>query len=583
MNLLGGDGLMVKTTILAVLLFQVPLRVNVLDHGAKPDENTDSTAAIERAYRVLKNQVDQSREGEGILYIPSAPKSYLVTRPIVIEDPGIRIQGDGDGSRLLNVGSGPIFSIGLRTKENTGRRVASLDPRYFPTQSPPAFGGNGIRLNGDSSIVFYGTPFDLGAPTDQGGFSRYQGQKSLTIELLFENHETTWRQFGIFSLGGYHSRVVFRLGTSGNANQLDFQYTDSTETLRGVSFKIHPGRNLIRMRLDLEKGKFDSWVDGVLTESDVPKSDGLAKNHFEPFLIGCDNNTSDGRVPMQSPGRRMPDISIYGLRLSDRLVQEDPLSVGLDAKCIAQLFGRDNSSSRLVSAFSGANQYRVFYGQFVQVDQSALLGGLRKTTISDLQLVNGTPASPVIQALACLDLNFKRLRVSGGSQGISIVPGVATYYVSIDDCRIQAKDYCIAASWALIRANNIDFTHVGRGAILTQACDVRLRRASVAFASPFTDTIVSTYGGMYGGRHRYEMIDIDMEGDSCRVTPFYMEKSNNLRSSLRLDDIYLGSSSKDRPLVISKGRPGQDNYFIEIGDIDDTAGKPSTQIQERLP
>lgn len=200
-----------------------------------------------------------------------------------------------------------------------------------------------------------------------------------------------------------------------------------------------------------------------------------------------------------------------------------------------------------------------------------------------MQLSVGNPVAPVIQTIGTLKSTYRRLNISGGTHGLSIYPSTASYPTNLEECEVSAVDYNIAASWAVIRAKNIEFFSVGKGAFLAQASDVAVRQAFVAFTSPFTDTLYAGFRGQYGGRHLLQDWVIDMEGESCRLAPFYIEKSDNVRSGLKLDYIYLGSAAKDHPLVISKKSAGQGEYYIETSHIDETNGKPTEQIQERLP
>lgn len=556
--------------------------ISVLDHGAKPDGSTDSTVAIKRALNEVRLRSNPSQKISSTLYFPGSSQSYVTTEPIVIQDPYIRIKGDTGSTRILNKGFGPTFIVGLRSSENTGKRVATLDPRYCP--NPPVGYerlGKGRRLLGDSSIGFWGSSYDLGRIVN-GGYTRWQGTTRLTFELGLDFNQQPHRQFGIFSVGGIYTPKVFYLGTSGQRGLLDFHYT-TKEGEVARSFAVDPaGFNLISIKLDLFAGTCDFWVNGTSTRVSVPICEtGLIRNDYDPFLVGCDFNTSDGRQPFQAPGRQMPDFTIYGMRITDKIVPGDPYSQSLTSDCIAQLY--DEVKDRLVVCFSGVNQFRKFYGYHVQVDQSSLLGGMINNVFEDLNLVVGNPVCPVIQTVGTLQTTYRRVKVSGGSHGISIYPSLASYNNNLEDCQVQAIDYGIAASWAVVRARNIEFQHVGFGAVLSQASDVVLKQAFVAFTSPHTELIYAGFGGQYGGRHWLEDVIIDMEGAVCKLSPFYIEKSANLTSGIRLDHIYLGSSAKDRPVVVSKRSDTLGDYYVELNHIDSAGGKPSMQIEERLP
>lgn len=571
-------------TIILLAVTCTDLRLNVQDFGAKGDEVTDCTVAFQRAYIAARNLTDIDRKIQATVYIPSAKKAYLIQRPIVVEDSFVRFQGDGMGSRVLNTGFGPAFLIGLRTAERTSTRVAALDPRYYPSRTIVGLSGQGVRLNKDSSIGFYGTPFDLGPRKQDGGFTRWQGNKQLTVELIFESKEQTWRQHGILSLGGLNTPPTIYLGKGGVENQFDFAYTDLEGRTVRFDFKGIPGINRFVIQLNLEGGTGTIFHNDEKKEIVIPQSAGLAGNDRSTFLIGADGNTSDGRISLASPGRTMPDFVLYGLKISDR-IRYPSHSIpsyadigGFDGSCVAQLYG--STTGRLVSAFSGTNQYRIFYGYHVQVDQMSLLGGQQGNTLEDFQVVNANSTSATIQTFGLLDFKMRGMWISGGSQGLSTFPATATYFINLEDCDIQAPDYSIVTSWAIVRARDIRFRNVGRGAISAEASDFRLNQSVVTFTSPYTDTIYSGLGGLYGGRHRITDLLIDMEGPSCRLAPFYIEQSPGIRSSLYLEDIYLGTAAVGKPLVIKKTIPGPDPLVIGIEDVD---GQYQSMVQERLP
>lgn len=576
------------------------LQVSITDHGAKADEKTNCTPAFNRAYAALKAKMVNGRDLEGTIYVPSAQLSYLVNDPVIIQDNNIKIKGDGKGSRILNTGFGPTFIYGIRTTEKTVTRQAALDPRYTPTKTGKLnLGGNGRRLCGDSSIAFHASPFDLGPMNPDGGFSRWAGVKILTIDLAIERHETAWRQHGILALGGMHSPVVFSLGTGGNPNQYDFLFTDEDGVRGSASFFGVAGLNKISLQVNLEDKSIQAWVNGVKKPCalNFKGTKGFKKNDFDLFLIGCDNNTSDGRIPLGSINIKMPDFSIYALTISDRLKYanldtqskldgspvDDNSQFGFDGQCVAQLYGNDTvSSSRLVSAFTGKNRYRIFYGYAMQVDQLSLLGGQSGNTLEDLQLSTLVPISPIVHSLGVLDLTVNRVSFAGGSQNLSAIPSMASYYTRINSSDFSSTDYAIVGSWSIIRARDIRFRHVGRGALLLQASDVRLSDSFVAFTSPYTETFASMYAGLYGGKYSYEDLDIDMEGPAMLVAPFYIEQSPNISTLLDLNRNYLGTSALAKPIVVSKKAIDGDRwpYKINLKDVDSIAGTPSMDIQE---
>lgn len=595
------------TTILAtVFIVFSDLQVNIIDYGAKADEITDCTPAFNKAYAALKVQLlaneNSDRRLEGTIRVPSAPKSYLIGSPIIIQDNYIKIKGDGYGSRLYNTGFGPTFIFGIRTQEKTATRQVVLDPRYTPPRAGKlTIGGNGRRLCGDSSIVFHGSPFDLGPIGADKGYTRWKGVKVLVIDLAIENNETEWRQHGILSLGGYNSPTIFSLGRGGVRNQYDFKFTDEAGIVSQGSFIGVEGLNKISLQLDLETKSFKSWVNGRETPFNINYNgtSGLGYNSFDPFLIGCDPNTADGRVPVGSSRRKMPDFTLWGLSISDKLkYSNDPIQTqlngsiisdsyqyGLNADCIGMLYGDDKvASSRLVSGFSG-KKYRIIYGYALQTDQLSLLGGQKGNTLEDLQLATLVPVTPVVHTLGVLDFTCNRVLFKGGTQNLSAIPSTASYYTRLNSCDFDAVDYSIVGSWSIIRAKDTRFRQVGRGALLTQASDVRFDGGFVAFTSPYTDTIASMFGGLYGGKYRFSDFDIDMEGPVCNIAPFYVEQSPNLNTLFDLTRLYLGTGAKDRPIVVSKKAIGGNAwpYKINLEDIDTIAGTPSTSIQERLP
>lgn len=589
---------------LMVLCLSGDLQVNITDYGAKGDEKTNSSPAFYKAYAALKNKMlAKDRDLEGTIFVPSAQLSYIINDPIIIQDNNIKIKGEGKGSRLLNTGFGPSFILGIRSTEKTSTRLAALDPRYTPPKKL-AIGGNARRLCGDSSLAFHGGSFDLGPMNPDGSFSRWEGVKLLTVDLAIEDHEAEWRQHGIFTLGGYNSTLVFSLNKGGVPNQYDFRFTDKSGNLGSFSFIGEPKFNRVSFQLNLETKSLDVWVNRLKQpiKLNYSGSGGLKKNDFDPFLVGCDQNVSDGRVPLANLVK-MPDITIHALTLGtnykyadnpvlskmDGTPADDPYEFGLDNQCVAQLYGADATpSNRLVSAFSGKNRYRIFYGYALQTDQLSLLGGQSGNSFENIQIVHLNPVSPIIHTLGVLDLDIRGVSFKGGSQNLSAIPATASYYTRINSSDFNSTDYSIVGSWSIIRANDVRFRHVGRGAILTQASDIRFNDSFVAFTSPYTDTIASMFGGLYGGKYSFTDLDIDMEGAVCNIAPFYVEQSPTISTLLDLKRIYLGTSARGIPIVVSKKAIGGDAwpYKINLIDVDTIAGQPSVDIQEaatRLP
>jgi hypothetical protein len=600
------------------------LAVDVRDFGAKPDgllaSAPTNSAAFKAAITAIDARLDHSRPTRGVVRVPGGLKPYLIDRPIVIDRPDIWIVGDGPQSVVQCAGVGPTVLVGVRESEPAkGGGVVQLPATARPSRQGKldgTWGGYGVRTGGDSTVAFAGTPFDLG-PVDPalGGMSAWS-VSTLVIDLAIERNADggAWpggKVDGILMLGGYNNRPTLAVQKGGGPDTLDVILTDSSGRRGAVSVAVGPDPvKRVSVQIDLKARAVAAWTDRVQVAARVegdafgPNGSGvLLANQRDAMILGATTADCDGRPPVGAPGLRLPDWTFWGLSLSGtpkyRADGVGKAQVSLDGRVAndAYLYGYGDGwhpaacllgsgdtkrSTRLVEAYSGTNSARRFYGVQLQVGQCRVLGGMARNGLRDLNLVGpGATAGPTVQLFSLLDFRAERCRVSGGTQAIGTLHGMATYPVSIDDCDLSATDSPIFGVWSSIDATRCRFSGVGRSAVRVWASNLTLSDARLVFGQPNTDSIVASYAGLYGGRTSIARLEVDFEGEVCRVAPFVVERNLGLTTSFSAEDVYLGSAARGRPIVrTSSMGNGSRPFWLDLKRIDDGGSNPSAQVQD---
>lgn len=614
-------------SLLASVAVADDLSVDVRDFGAKADglnsSSVANTAAFRAAILALDAKLDHSTPTRGVVRVPGGAKPYLIDKPILVDRSDIWIVGDGPQSKIWNTGTGPALLVGVReTEPAPGGGVVQLPATARPSRQGKldgSFGGYGVRTGGNSTVAFVGTPFDLGPPDPVVGGMSAWAVSTLVIDLAIERNDDggAWpagRVDGILLLGGYQALPTLAVQKGGGANTIDVILHDSLGQRGTMSVVVGPNPvKKVSLQVDLKAKSVAAWVDRVQVavkpagDAFGPNGSGVLRaNQRDAMILGVTTSDCDGRPPISNPGQRLCDWTFWGLSLSaypkyrvgavgspqlaasDGRVVNDGFAYGYNdgARCVACILQDQPAtpSARYVEAFTGANGTRRFYGLQLQVAQSAVLGGQSRNGIRDLNLIGPGPlAGPTVQLYSVVDFRAERCRISGGTQAIGTFHGAATYPITIDDCDLSASDAPVFGVWASIDMFRCRFNTVGRAAVRTWASNLTLLDARVGDSSPNVDYLIASHGGLYGGRTTIARFEVDFEGMTCRVAPFFVEQLGNSMTTLSAEDVYLGTASRGVPLVIARPGAVQRPFVVDLRRIDDAGNTPSQIVKPSGP
>lgn len=599
------------TILLSTLLLGQTVRIT--DFGAVADNQTDCSPAFYKAYEALKSQLNPAEGFGGTIVIPAASKFYLTKTPIVIEHSFIKVQGEGrDVSKVWNVGEGPVFIFGLRQSEEVRAGTIGISEEHRPLRRLDAsLGGRAVRLRGNTTIGYTGTPADLGPQLPGGsGTTRFDGTEVMVVEMAISRHDDpSWSggtNEGIISLGGYGVQPTFTVNVGGGRRQLDFIFTDNlgrSGSLAAFFDEPVPDPLRLTLQIDLRNKTGSVWANKVQVRAvrsgtawNPPEST-FKPNEYSAFIVGANSNSTDGRVPA---GGKTPDITFHGLSAStykkyidgtvgslQQSVSGTPVndafmySIGDGGKCLFALWDQDTQPrlSRLVKTFTGSNGFRIFYGYQLHNNQGSLVGWPQGNSVDNVELRVVRDASPVLQTVGVLNFTLKNARIRGGSQGFSTVHSTASYPTRIEATEFACSDANIFAAWSVVRARDLQFQTLPRYGVLSWASDIRVSDVFCAFGTSTSTTFASAYAGLYGGHHSYKGIDIDFEGETLKSAGFYIEQFPNLHTSLNVEDVYFGSSVNGKPAVLAKTVNKSWPFGIFLNRLDTLNGKPSRVYQ----
>lgn len=609
---------------LAVSAHADDLQVNVLDHGAKPDGRTDNRVAFALAIGEASNLAKSHPNARAIVRVPGGRAPYLVSRPIELDSPNVWIVGDGPQTCIINDQCGPAIVVGVRESE-PGPSGAEPSTVRLPAESRPSrvgvldgsIDGKGVRLLGESTVVFHGGPFDLG-PVAKQGFSNWS-VPTLVVDLAIERNADSGRWpegkvEGVSMLGGYGSKPTFRIQKGGGRETIELLISDSGGNDGTVSVAVgsKPIKR-ISIQVELATKKAYAWVDRVRVAATAsgPAFQALGTGRLMPnvkdaFILGVTPQTADGRPPVASRNAEIPDWTYWGFSVSaypkyrpDPIgsvqtsatgkVVNDAFAYGLGdgGKCVAALYGKESAvtNSRYVDAFSGTNGFRVFYGYQIQRSQYLISGGQAGNGIKGLQLVAPSKLmAPTVQLFSLLSFTAEDCLIRGGTQAVGLVPCLATYPIRIRNCRLEGMDSCISTSWSLLDVIDCDFDRVGRTAVNAWASDLNMVRSKMWFISPHTEHIVASRGGYYGGHTTIRDLVADFEEYPVLVSPFLVSQEQNLMTTFVVQDAYLAMGSKGKPLVKATYAKGLSRPFsVELSRIDTAGHDPSTVLESNQP
>jgi hypothetical protein len=263
-----------------------PLRVNVQSLGVLPGQEASKNDAILARYvAAIPDLRDKSQTLD--LVFPADKRDYLISRPINPDRGGLRLVGDGPGSRLVMTGrADPVVMLGFG-KRPDGKALTADHAFPLGRKLDATVGGSrwGFRTRNDCHLSQVAGPFSA-AP--------YADLRRLTMEYAYDS-----------SVAGEHSAPI--AGIDGVWELIDgptwllwFWTADapgSPPTRNDLSFAgpKTPGVHRITLQFDFDARTMTPYVDGVqvkvVGEWKAPVPPAGSKTHFaanqaKPFGLG---------------------------------------------------------------------------------------------------------------------------------------------------------------------------------------------------------------------------------------------------------------------------------------------------------
>ena len=596
------------------------LWVNVCDYGAKADDGlTDNSAAIQSAIDYLISKLANSPHARGVVFFPSSPRAYAVTKTLWIDAPNIEIRGEGYGSVLSLLGGNRhnLLQFGIRRTEygnvNGVRSPFQINSTNRPdlyrkldssvVTSPNVMWG--IRTNNNSFVQFLANPMSSGRSSSAGTYylDHWSETTKLTVEFCIEPPDG--QTFPLFS-------PIMGMGVTPLEAAPFLFYSWQTTGAILVLFRtadIGGGINLpnrsfafsvlgattpyrIAVQFDLDNAICTAYVNGIQVAISSPANmsptgqypftpnSGLRfqQNDYYPFMIG-----TDGAQGIVTGGNTGIDLRVYGFRTSSTLRYKNlgpgqpqtrvdnpsaPINDAysyftIDQYTIAFLQCLDNpaTSGRVVTILNGnyATPGGISSGIFLHTTNQL---GISGNAVRDIQLIAANGCGQTISLGIVLEMTIQNVKAISGFHAIGAFNLFATYNVYINDCWLDGFDSCYSGFSHLVVGSDIYCGQAGFATFREVGGSGNWKNILVAFASPNTETIFKFHSSGYGGNNSITNLVVDFEGTTLTLAGIYAEVCPVLpATSLLLKDIFLGSVGAQKPLVMLKDvAPISNNY-----------------------
>ena len=596
------------------------LWVNIRDYGAKADDGlTDNTAAIQAAIDDLISKLANSPLYRGVVFVPSAPKAYFVTKTLWIDAPNIEIRGEGYGSVVALLGGNRhnLLQFGLRRIEYATTNGVRTPLQINSSNRPDLFGkldtsvvGSpnlmwGLRTNNNTYVQFQANPFSSGPSSSKGTsyLDHWSETTKLTVEFCIEPPDG--QNFPLFS-------PIMGMGvTPLEAAPFLFYSWQATGSIL-VMFRtadIGGGINLpnrafafsvlgastpyrIAVQFDLDNAICTAFVNGVQVAITSPANmsptgqypfapnTGLRfqQNDYYPFMIGIDG--AQGSVSGGSTGI---DLRVYAFRTS-KTIRYQNRGVGLpqtrvdapnspindaysyftiDAYTIAFLQCMDNpaTSGRVVTILNGnyATPGGISSGIFMHTTNSL---GISGNAVRDIQLIAANGCGQTISLGIVLEMAIKNVKAISGFHAVGAFNLFATYNIYMADCWLDGFDSCYYGFNHITIGTDIYCAQAGFVTFREVGGGGNWRNIIVAFASPNSEAIFKFHSSGYGGNYSITNLLVDFEGPSLSLCGIYCEACTvQPATSLLLKDIFFGTVGAKNPLIMLKDvAPISNNY-----------------------
>jgi Pectate lyase superfamily protein len=588
------------------------LWVDVRDYGAKGDGGiTDNASAFQAAVDAAIAKVGGLPFKKGIVFIPSAPQFYLVSRSIWVDSDNIEIQGEGWGSLVWLNGyfKQPVFIFGIRRIEHAtvnGQVVtAQIDASYRPdlfgkldTSAAPTPGAKwGIRTNGSSFVQFQANSLSSGVKSSAGYpyLDNWTETTKLTLEFCIDppdgqNFPPLTPLLGMGDIIYETSPILVYVSEDPTQLQVTFRTNDQDSGLfspkRAYTISLAGSTPPFRIALqfDLDNAVTTAFVNGIQVaptsssnldpSSPCPFTPGsglrFSQNESYPFLIGA-HGWKGPTSPTIATVSGI-DLRLYGLRLSNTIryrsngtgqhqqrVDSPTSSIndayayfGNDANTVYYLSCSDNpaTSGRNVTAINGssANYPGITTGLFLNTTNA---GGIFGNAIRDIAVMGAGDAGQTICLGGVLEMVIENVMAASGFNGIGSWNMYSNYIVYLDNCWIGGSDAPYYGAFQLTDARNVYFYTSGRVSIRYLGGSGNWENAFVSHGGPNNECVAKLRNGTLGGSFAFSNIHVDFEGETLSLAGFYCEALGLWPSTcLRLTDIYLGSTGPTASLIM---------------------------------
>lgn len=595
--------------------------INVVEEfGAAGDNVTDNSPAIELALAELKRRLDTqpARKVKGELFFPASILPYRVSRPIILDRPHIGIVGENRSVTIDNNISfnGPTVLMGIRMSErnsqgNTVQASSLYRPDLFgdiDTSLATASGQRwGFRTNNNATLVFDGSPADLG-PTNGSNYRSWTHVNSgFVLDIAIKHSGGTpfyaGTTAGIVNVGN-GTDTVFSLNRGGTTNQFDWlmYFTDGTY----IQSSINPGATAsgvfkLAFQVDVINRQIQAYYNGV----QIAISSGgtffagsgattLIENKYYSMLVGVNTNFVDTYGTLLSSYNQAGiDFTLCGLALTNGLVYKNNgvgnaqqrLDNGTLNDSYRYFWGdfsttrkwfyltlQDNPSSPYTLRFMSAyhNGFTgISKGYLLENSQYTLLGGLQGNYISTIT-INGTPLAPAVTVGMVLDPYFEHVTFGNSLIGCNVLNLGANYTLRFNDCVFNGYQHSLKLSTSVAEIDNAQFATVTKSAIKTVGSNINLKKAFVAFGSEVTNHFYEAYGQTYGGFNMLQDIIIDFEGTNYKRSVFYIEQYPTYiapETYYSIKNVYCGTVGTGH-VINAVQKYNYDNVNYMILDID---------------
>lgn len=551
------------------------ISINVVEEfGAAGDNLTDNSPMIELALTELKRRLDTqpSRSVQGELFFPNSTLPYRISRPIVLDRARIGIVGENKNVTIDNTLSfnGPTVLMGMRMSErNSQGNIINASSYYRPdlygdldTSLVTAVGQKwGFRTNNNATLVFDGTPADLGPPIAGyvRGYSAINSGFVLDIAVKHSGGTPFYAgtTAGIVNVGN-GTDTVFSLNRGGATNQFDFLMYFSDGTY--LQSSIQPGASqsgVMKMtfQVDLINRRIQSYFNGtqIAINSGGTFFNGsgavtMIDNKYYSMIVGANTNYADTYGTVISTYNQVGiDFTLCALSLSSALLYKNN-GVGnsqqrndngtvndhnryyygdnTNTKRFFYLNLLDNPSSPYTQRFMSAYAHGMpgqAKGYLIENSMYTLLGGILHNYIRNIT-INGTPMNPAVAIGLVLDPYFDHVVFGAGTVGFNVLNLGANYTLRSNDCVFGGYTHNMKLSTSIAEIDNATFGSVYRSAIKTVGSNINLKKMFVAFGSDYTNYLYECYGQTYGGFNTLQDIVSDFEGTYYKRGVFYMEQ-----------------------------------------------------------